>query len=495
VSELKSPEWLALLDALINCSTYKLAVSLPTGKINVYCGQNLSARPCCVQRCVMADSIIERLRDRLTRFMLMFLILVATSTSHAADAIPGEQWCDRIVNSISFEGNRVTQAHVISRELQQLPGEPCSLDNIIDGVQSTQDLGLFKSVRAELRIDNEWLELVYIVSEKIFFLPIPRLSRTSDGELRYGAQLRWDNFLGRLHQLKLTFEKRQENDGQGRAGYVHSVDYSVLRFFGSRFGMAVSLDRIRRNSELAQDGVIYGEVLRESQRAEFRLARWAKGSTGVQGFSYFLGLGFENRSYDVRSGTTGPFQGGQNATVLAGFDLQRVHQDSFNRRGYEYGAALRLADSSWGADFKYAQLDSYIRWFRPLARPQTNLNVQLRLGLSTMAPFGGRGYAIGGGEVIRGMRTGDATGDILTLANVEYLSGFFSYPALRWIAFSDIGNVFLKDDVKLHRQILRGGLGLRWKLEALTNTDLRFDVAWDPKRSKLTPYLSSSLTF
>jgi hemolysin activation/secretion protein len=112
-----------------------------------------------------------------------------------------------------------------------------------------------------------------------------------------------------------------------------------------------------------------------------------------------------------------------------------------------------------------------------------------------MAPFGGRGYAIGGGEVIRGMRTGDATGDILTLANVEYLSGFFSYPALRWIAFSDIGNVFLKDDVKLHRQILRGGLGLRWKLEALTNTDLRFDVAWDPKRSKLTPYLSSSLTF
>ncbi|MFT6639391.1 MAG: outer membrane protein assembly factor BamA [Gammaproteobacteria bacterium] len=428
-------------------------------------------------------------------YLLTLSLFIAASTTHAADAIRGEQWCDRIVDSVSFEGNRITQAQVIRRELHQLPGELCSLDYIIDGIQSAQDLGLFKSVRAELRLNDGWLELVYIVSEKIFFLPIPRFSRTSDGELRVGAQLRWDNFLGRLHQLKLTYEKRQEDEGQGRAGYVHSVDYTVPRFFGSRFGMGVSLDRVRRNSELAQDGVVYGEVLRESQRAELRLARWAKDTTGVQGFSYFLGLGIEDRFYDIRSGTTGPFQGGQNANVLAGFDVQRVHHDSFNRRGYEYGVTLRFADSSIGADFRYARLDSHLRWFRPLARAQTSVNVQLRLGLSSKAPFGERSYAIGGGEVIRGMRTGYATGDILTLANVEYLAGFFSYPALRWVAFSDIGNVFLKDDVKLYRQIIRGGLGLRWKLEELSNTDLRLDVAWDPKRSKLTPYISTSLTF
>ena len=429
------------------------------------------------------------------RLLLVFLLLLTTNITQAADAIPGEQWCNRNIDSISFEGNKVTQAEVISRELPQVSGEPCSLDHIIDGIQNTLDLGLFKSVRAELRFEDEWLELVYIVSEKIFFLPIPRISRTSDGELRLGAQLRWDNFLGRLHQLKLTFEKRQEDDGQGRAGYVHSVDYLVPRFFGSRFGMAVNLDRIRRNSELAQDGVVYGEALRESQRAEWRLARWGKASTGIQGFSYFAGLGFEDRSYEMRSGTAGPYRGGQNATVLAGFDVQRVHQETFNRRGYEYGVTLRLADSFLGADFRYARLDSHLRWFVPLALPQTNLNVQLRLGLSSMAPFGERSYGIGGGEMIRGMRTGYATGDILTLANVEYLSGFFSYPALRWVAFADIGNVFLKDEVKLHRQILRGGLGLRWKLEELTNTDLRLDVAWDPKRSKMTPYVSTSLTF
>lgn len=442
---------------------------------------------CCVARC-------EQLLTMMNCW-LAFLLLIAISTVHAADAIPGEQWCDRAVDTISFEGNRITHAEVISRELSQLPGKPCSLDDIIDGIQGAQDLGLFKTVRAELRQHDEQLTLVYIVTEKIFFLPIPRISRTSDGELRYGAQLRWDNFLGRLHQLKLTYEKRQEDDGQGRAGYVHSLDYSVPRFFGSRFGMAVSLDRIRRNAELAQDGVIYGEALRESQRAELRLARWAKETTGVQGFSYFLGIGFEDRSYQIRSGTNGPYQGGQNSTLLAGFDVQRIHHESFNRRGYEYGVTIRLADPVWGADFSYARLDAHMRWYKPLVRPQTNLNVQLRLGLSSMAPFGERNYGIGGGEMIRGMRTNDVTGDILTLLNVEYLSGFFSYPQLRWVAFSDVGNVYLKNDVRLHKQLVRGGLGLRWKLEELTNTDLRVDVAWDPKRRKLTPYLSSSLTF
>jgi len=429
------------------------------------------------------------------RLLLLLLLLIGAGTSEAADAIPGEQWCDRVVDRVRFEGNKVTRAHVISRELHQLPGEQCSLDNIIDGIQSTQDLGLFKSVKAELRLEEGRLDLVYIVSEKIFFLPIPRISRSSDGELRYGAQLRWDNFLGRLHQVKLTFEKRQEDNGQGREGFVHSLDYLVPRFFGSRFGMAISLDQVRRNAELAQDGVIFGEVLSESQRAELKLVRWAKNSTGVQGFSYFVGLGFENRSYEVRSGTTGPFRGGQNASVLAGFDVQRVHYETFHRHGYEYGVKLRLADSSWGADFRYARLDAHLRWFKPLRRPQTNLNVQLRLGLSTMAPFGERSYAIGGGEVIRGMQTDNATGDIRTLVNVEYLSGFFAYPALRWVAFTDVGNVYLKEDVRLFKQRVRGGLGLRWKLENLTNADLRLDVAWDPNRKKLTPYFSTSLTF
>ena len=442
------------------------------------------------------DSPGHRLCAYVQRLLIAFLLLlISCNEVLAADAIPGEQWCNRTVDSIRFVGNKVTQYEVMNRELLQKAGESCSLDDVIDGIQNNLDLGLFKSVRAELHLDEDHLELVYFVDEKIYFLPIPRFSRTSDGELRFGAQLRWDNFLGRLHQLKLTYEKRQEDNGQGRTGYVHSLDYVVPRFFGSRFGLGVSIKRIRNNTELAQDGQVYGEALQERQRAEFRVARWANESEGVQGLSYFVGAGIERRDYELRSGTTGPFNDGLNVTLLTGFEVQRVHRSAFSRRGFQYGVTLRVADTALGGDFSYAQLDAFSRLYIPLQRPQTNLNVQFRLGLSSMAPFGQRDYGIGGGELIRGLRTGSVTGDILMVANAEYLSGFFAYPAWRWVAFADVGNVYLKDDVNLLKQVGRGGVGLRWKLEQLTSTDLRIDIAWDSKRSKLTPYVSTSLTF
>jgi len=418
-----------------------------------------------------------------------------SSKAQAADAIAGEQWCDRLVSRVLFSGNRVTRDHVIRRELVQSAGSPCSLDDVIDGIQNILDLGLFKSVRAELSINAQALELTYIVVEKIYFLPIPRFSRTSDGELRYGGQLRWDNFLGQLHQLKLTSEKRQEDDGRGRTGYVSRLEYTVPRFFGSRYGMQLNAGSERRNAELSQDDVVYGEARRESRNLEWRLARWANQSTGVQGLSYFAGFGLEQRQYELQSGTAGPYTDGENAFVMAGFDIRNVHQDTYRRRGTQQSVVARLAQQVLGADFSYARVDTQMRWYIPLQNPQANLNIQWRLGLSSSAPFGERSYSIGGGDVMRGMRTGTATGDILTLLNLEYLSGFFSYPEWRWLVFSDIGNVYRDNKVDLTDQHVRLGAGLRWKLTAITNTDIRLDVAWDPGRQKFTPYVSTSLTF
>ncbi len=415
--------------------------------------------------------------------------------ARAADAIPGEQWCDRDVARIEFSGNRVTRDEVMRRELVQYEDLPCSLDDVIDGIQNLMDLGLFKSVRAEFLLQEERLHLRYLVKEKIFFLPIPRFSRTSDGELRFGAQLRWDNFQGRLHQLKITSEKRQEDDGRGRTGFVHSVEYVVPRFFGSAYGMSLQATSERRNAQLAQDGVIFGETILHSRRAGFRLSRWASGTLGVSGLSYFAGASVQHRDYTMRSGTVGPYSDGRDFSVIAGFAVQRVHQDTYRRRGYYYGGSIAVANEALGTDFTYARLDLLARWYIPWRGPQRNLNIQARLGLSDTAPFGERSYEIGGGELLRGMKSGRHTGNILTLVNVEYLSGLFAYPAWRWLVFVDVGNVYLSDDIDLLDQHVRAGVGMRWKLERLTNTDLRIDLAWDPQRQKLTPYVSTSLTF
>lgn len=431
--------------------------------------------------------------------LLLFYLLaaiVAFSTSlYAADAIPGEQWCDRPVAAIKFSGNKVTRDHVIRRELVQYEGADCSLDDIIDGIQNIQDLGLFKSVWAELELKEQELELRYFVNEKIYFLPIPRFSRTSDGELRYGGQLRWDNFLGRLHQVKVTTEKRQEDNGRGRSGFVHRLDYNVPRFFGSRYGARVHLSGERRNTELDQDDVVFGEALRDTRRVEFRLARWANGLGGLQGLSYFGGAGFEYRKYEIQSGTAGPFTDGNNLFLTAGLDIQNVHKDTFRRRGTHHSLFARFADRALGSDFSYTRIDARMRWFIPLRRAQTNLNIQWRLGLSTSAPFGERTYSIGGADILRGMRTGEQTGNISNILNIEYLSGFFSYPQWRWLVFSDVGNVYRTGEVDLTDLEIRAGAGLRWKLVDITNTDVRIDVAWDPDRQKLTPYISTSVTF
>ncbi len=418
-----------------------------------------------------------------------------TLPARAADPIPGEDYCNQIVSTINFVGNKVTRDQILLRELLQKTGEQCSLDDIIDGIQNIQDLGLFKSVRAELTLIDELLELRYIVDEKIFVLPIPRFSRTSDGELRAGIQVRWDNFLGRLHRLRLTSEKRQEDNGRGRSGFVHSARYTVPRFLGSDYGLLLGVSSERRNVEFSRNEVIFGEGVRKSTLFEIQVARWLNHTKGVRGLRYFGGFRIVDRELDITSGDSGPFSDGNDLSFVFGAENQLVRRDTYRRRGTEYGFTLRLADENLGSDFTYRRVDLWGAFFLPLRDPLKNLNFQLRLGLSDGSPFGEHAFSVGGGDILRGLDTGSSTGDILTLLNVEYLSGFFSYPAWRWVVFMDIGNAFEKNDIDLLNQNLRAGLGLRYKLQSLTNTDLRIDVAWDPDRNKFRPFIATRLTF
>lgn len=431
----------------------------------------------------------------LCSLLLIFGVFAGSGRAFGADAIPGEELCDQRISGITFRGNRVTRDSVMERELVQAIGMRCSLDSIIDGIQNIMDLGLFKSVRAELLQTRNGLQLRYVVKEKFFFLAIPRFSRTSDGELRLGMQLRWDNFTGRLHQVKLTSEKRQEDEGRGRSGFVHSLDYNVPRFADSRFGLAVSAGARRRQTELSQDDVIYGEAVSESRQLAVQLAHWVNRSRGIRGLRYFGGFHLENREYDLRDGEIGPFLEGMDVGVVAGFETSDIHLDDYRRTGMAYGASIGISSRSLGSEFDYHRADLWGAWYRALPGGLRNLNIKARLGLSDGAAFGTRGYSIGGGEVLRGVAASRDTGDLLTLVNVEYLEAFFVAPTWRWVAFMDIGNVFHKGDTNWLNQNLRAGLGLRWKIEALTNTDLRVDVAWDPDENELTPYIATSLTF
>lgn len=441
------------------------------------------------------NSTGARLRCCLVGFSGLLLILLQGSL-HAADAVPGEQYCDASIDQITFSGNKKTRDIVLLEQLDFAAGDRCSLDHVVDGIQSIMDLRLFRSVAASFTRESGVTTLDYQVVEKIYFLPIPRFSRTSDGELRYGAQLRWDNFRGRNHRLKLTAERRDEDDGSGPSGDHYEIEYDIPRFFASDTGVSTELVYQRKLRQLEQDGIEYGAVDSNDSTVRLLLSRWVNSGGVTQGLRYTLGFRISRRDQELVSGTTGPFVGGTDVAIGVGIIKRDVRDELFRLNGFEWGARFELSSGVFGSSFDYNRSDFFFRRYMPLPGLRLrNLNYQLRVSYSNDGPFGARLFALGGGENHRSREKRSKTGDVLVLANIEYLVGWPGKQALRGVIFSDIGNVYRHNDINLFHQKFGVGAGIRYKLLSFSNTDIRLDAAWDQRERSFRYFFSTSLTF
>jgi len=429
----------------------------------------------------------------------LFLILLsclASRVAWAADPVPGEAYCEGPIHSIEFAGNKVTKKYVMLGQLAFKAGSECSLDHVVDGLQSIMDLGLFRTVSAEFSRPDGLLTVTYTVREKIYFLPLPRFSRTSDGELRLGAQLRWDNFLGLNHHVKLTAERREEDDGSGPSGKHYELEYEIPRFFASDTGLATALKFQTKQVGLEQDGVEFGIANNNDSQFELQLSRWANAGGVTKGLRYRGGFRIYHREQELLQGEAGPFAGGTDVALMVGFEKRDVRDELFRLNGKSFGANLRLSSSLIGSDFSYNRLDLFYRRYMPLRGLKLrNLNYQLRVGISDSGPFGQRHFSIGGGELFRGRQKHSQTGDILLLANVEYLQSLFGKQVLRGVLFTDIGNVYRHNEFDPLDLKAGVGAGIRYKLLSFSNTDLRFDAAWDSDKESFRYYISTDLTF
>jgi len=432
---------------------------------------------------------------QLPRLLVVLPLLLATPL-FAADRIDGEEFCTGPVADVEFSGNDTTRNRVLLEQLRFAPGDECSLDALIDGIQSIMDLGLFRRVLVSIPSGQPKLVVSYQVVEKYYFFPLPRFSRTSDGELRLGGQLRWDNFRGLNHQIKLTSERREEDDGRGPGGQHHELEYRIPRFLGSDFGLSTEIEHRRQRKELVQDGVDYGFANGVDNTFKLQLSRWFNQGGVTRGTRFRFGIRLQRRSLDMIDGELGPFKDGFDAVFNVGLESRDVHDDLFRLRGRVAGINVQLAFDELGSDFDYNRIDVYYRRYKPLSGLNLrNLNYQLRIGISNEGPFGERHFSLGGGEKMRGMQTGYRTGDLMMLANIEYLAALPSNQALRGVLFADIGNVYRHNDFNPFKHRLGLGAGIRWKLLRFSNTDLRFDAAWDNRERKLRYYFSTDLTF
>ena len=175
---------------------------------------------------------------------------LAAALSGAASATPP-------VGEIRFEGNHVTREEVFLREMALRPGDPADPGRIEESRQAIQDLGLFREVEIIALPADGAVDLLVRVREKRYVLPLPRIDASSDEDYSYGAQLRWNNVLGRNHTLNLHAEtglypndRLREREDSARIGYAAQFLAGIARSMGDRPLLALA-ERVRASGEAA----------------------------------------------------------------------------------------------------------------------------------------------------------------------------------------------------------------------------------------------------
>lgn len=429
-------------------------------------------------------------------FVCLWFLTGAGPYASESQDLEGAELCAGSIDRVYITGNDTTKKSVFRQELEIRENMDCSVKAIEASRQNIMDLGIFSSVDASLTQYTGRLVLRFDVKEKHFILPIPRLSRTSAGEIRLGGQLRMDNVAGLNHRLKITSERQAEDDGAGRSGFEHSLEYLVPRFQDTRYGLKFRFEREDKQYQLKRDGIDYGESNRVGDSIEVDLLRRRSKGAGTKDWLSWYRFRYERRDLDLTNGEFGPFQSGRNLELALGTGRNQVNLEKYRRRGYVYGTSLSLGLDTLGADYEYQRVDAFYRGYRPIeASTITNVNYNFELGYSNGTPFGERAFSIGGGESLRGLADRSVDGDVKLLLNIEYLKALAAHPSVRFVGFWDIANVFPRWNFKPVYTENGVGVGVRWKIVSFVQVDLRFDYAVSLTENRGYAYFATNLNF
>ncbi len=390
---------------------------------------------------------------------------------------PATDDCHGTIAAVKFEGNKITLDKTLLQRLDVRAGSRCSFEDLEAGRQAIMNTGLFKSVEA--RFNAETAVVSFIVRERIYRFLLPRLSRSADGDVKIGGQLRFDNVMGRNHKMRLT-ARREEGGGSSTQGNSLSARYEIPRFFNSDFGLFLGVAGRRQTEPSVVDADVVGRVKRSEHGASILVSRYLQEQTSLQGWKIDLGLVTATRNYRIVVGELGTLVSGTTTELRLAGTYNAVQLEEYRRRGTEYGVELAAARASVAGDFSYTRVNIFYRGYIPLknARVLENLNYQIRLGGATDGAFGEPSYRVGGSRSLRGFNKELLRGNNMAVVNGEYLRSFAGNPRLRWAVISDIAAV--KDDADWRLGSLRAslGTGLRWKIRSLVNTDLNLDLAY-----------------
>jgi outer membrane protein assembly factor BamA len=404
------------------------------------------------------------------------IILTLVAGTAFADKLVVETECYGPVKEVRFEGNEVTLDKTLLQRLDIRAGIDCTGAGLEAGRQAIMNTGLFKSVRASF--DAASGTVTYTVRERIYRFLLPRLSRSADGDIRAGAQVRFDNVMGLNHKLRIT-ARREEGSGNS-SGNQLSMRYQIPRFFNSDFGLSWGVTGVEQKENTVVDTETVGRVRRNEYGTAIIVSRYLEEQSALSGWRVDFGLVTGARNYSLISGDIGTLESGAATELRLAGTYNDVQLEEYRRRGREYGISLAIARDSLAGDFSYNRLDLFYRGYVPLQNPRVleNLNYQVRFGAASDASFGDPSYQIGGSRSLRGFEKNLLRGNTMAVFNGEYLRSLEANPRLRWAVISDFAAV--KGDGSWRLADLRAslGTGLRWKIRSLVNTDLNLDLAY-----------------
>ncbi|MBI3773063.1 MAG: BamA/TamA family outer membrane protein [Gammaproteobacteria bacterium] len=426
----------------------------------------------------------------------MLGLLSRTAMAQEAESAMGPE-SQQIITEIRFVGNEVTSPRILRQEMLIKEGDVVDPGKIEASRQAIMDLGLFKEVEATLLPEADGQALKITVTEKLYILPIPKLDRNADGEVSYGAQIRWDNIAGLNQRLRATYEIQKGCCANQKSPTELTLEYQYPRWAGLDYGLNLNLTYLRAPASKSENGVKIAESWAALDSFGIGLNHWL-GSGPSTGWLAGVSWSWSINHYDFISGDPTVFVDSKSEAIGLSVSYLRVHDYLYSRSGMDYGYQFSVGPTWLGSDKTFSSNQIYYRHYFPIGDiKHQNIDLQMRFGgAGGSLPGGGDPYSLGGSRDLRAYEKGVFTGKSFFSANVEYLRPMFGYAPLRSVLFYDVGNTYPDNrvfDVQNLESAL--GVGLRYRVKWFVDLQIRADYAKALGQASHKFYVGTRSTF
>lgn len=418
--------------------------------------------------------------------LLILWLLAGTGMAQAADEF--------VVTEISFLGNEITKPAILLQEIDFQVGDRITLGKVNKARQAIMDLQLFKLVEYTINDTFDGKAITFILQERFYFLPIPRLDAKEAKDFTYGIEIITDNIMGLNQRLKYAYLYKESLESEIPLRKEVSLEYKYPRIFFSRFLLSTkgSIERERQELDYQDQISIYRK---DSRDLSFSLGLWLEQEARSRGWRGVGGIHLRQEHYEHEKGLENGLHNSQALGLTYGLINKRVHEYRYYRHGLEFGYRGEMGLTMFASDYSYHRNLFYYTRYKHMDN-NDNFNAQLKLAIANGWLFDRVPYSLGGSGSLRGYESDTLQGNNYLTLRMEYLHPLMDDSPLRGVAFWDMGSA--APDLN-HQDMLNVknalGLGIRRKITSLINIYLNLDAAYGVDSKRYFFYFRTSATF